>query len=396
MTEGIKEGNPTHNLPKHTPGHLECPACEEARTKMLATITADLTFAEAASRWLESRAPIHGAVRYLRENSLTSYQNYIKTLNLFFAEMPLRKIHAGHFREYQRARSRGDEPFVRFRRPQDAMSRTLPNGTVLPPKGKTPCPAKPKKINQELGLLKSIMQRAGCWGAELEQYHQPLLDDQDEIPRSLTPHEQKLWLEVSRMSPKWNIVYWYSILAFDTCMSTDELRGLRLGDINMFQRVLRVPRKSAKNHYRERTIELVGGDVLWAVEQLLLRARDLGATEPQHYLFPSRTARDNFDPTQPMSESGIKRQWNDVRNASKLTWFRQYDCRHTAITRLAESGVPIDIIMARAGHVSEKMRRHYTHISQSAQRRWMEHAYQLQADPSWNRLQPTGTWGRKI
>jgi hypothetical protein len=30
--------------------------------------------------------------------------------------------------------------------------------------------------------------------------------------------------------------------------------------------------------------------------------------------------------------------------------------------------------MSRAGHVSEKMRRHYTHISQSSQRKWLEHS----------------------
>jgi integrase len=75
-----------------------------------------------------------------------------------------------------------------------------------------------------------------------------------------------------------------------------------------------------------------------------------------------------------MSVSGIKAGWGEVRTASGLTWFRQYDCRHTAITRLAEAGVPVDVIMSRAGHVSEKMRRHYTHISQSSQRKWLEHS----------------------
>ena len=133
-------------------------------------------------------------------------------------------------------------------------------------------------------------------------------------------------------------------------------------------------RKTAKNRYRARTIELVGADVLWALECLISRARELGSVDPQHYLFPWRVSVGKYDPEKGMSESGIKKLWNEVREASKLRWFRQYDCRHTAITRLAESGVPTDVIMAMAGHVSEKMRRHYTHISQAAPRKWREHA----------------------
>jgi len=99
-----------------------------------------------------------------------------------------------------------------------------------------------------------------------------------------------------------------------------------------------------------------------------------------------------FDPEKPMSESGIKVPWNEVRAQSGLTWFRQYDCRHTAITRLAEEGVPTDIIMARAGHISEKMRRHYTHISQSAQRKWIERAQTIHHTDRF-RPQSVRPWG---
>jgi hypothetical protein len=68
-----------------------------------------------------------------------------------------------------------------------------------------------------------------------------------------------------------------------------------------------------------------------------------------------------------MTVSGLKKPWEEVREASKLTWFRQYDCRHTAITRLAEGGTPMATIMKRAGHVSPKMTDHYTHISDQSE-----------------------------
>lgn len=365
-------------LLQHTLGHHDCPACQKLRAELICSITADLEFSIAASRWVESRSinALPGAItaRYIRKNTEESYRQYIRTLELFFAGMTLGEIRFEHLAAYQAARVQGAEPFIRYRRPQDAKPQTK-NGIIIPAKGKTPCPAKPKKVKQELGLLIHIMKRANCWTGEMEELYQPLLDEEeDDVPRALSNEEQRTWLDVSRMKQQWNVVYWYSLLAFGSCMSTDEIRGLRLGDINLFQRVIVVKRKTAKNRFRARTIELVGAEVLWALEQLMSRARDMGASEPQHYLFPRRIARNTFDPSQPMSESGIKRLWQEIREATGLKWFRQYDCRHTAITRLAEAGVPTDVIMSRAGHVSEKMRRHYTHISQASQRKWLEHA----------------------
>ena len=75
-----------------------------------------------------------------------------------------------------------------------------------------------------------------------------------------------------------------------------------------------------------------------------------------------------------MTESGIKKLWEEVRHASGLTWFRPYDTRHTAATRLAESGVPVEVIMARMGHATDKMRQHYTHVTEQAQRAWLRPA----------------------
>ena len=72
-----------------------------------------------------------------------------------------------------------------------------------------------------------------------------------------------------------------------------------------------------------------------------------------------------------MTGSGLKKLWEEVREASGLPWFRMYDTRHSGATRLAEAGVPTEIIVARMGHCSDQMRRHYTHISSEAQRMWL-------------------------
>jgi integrase len=340
------------------PAHLQMPGG--------LSITAGMQFAQAADLWMQSRTietkPGMRIARYIRPTTEVSYRQYVATLKLFFGRLRLCDIRLDHIANYQAARVQGAAPFIRKRRPQD--------------KEAGPCPAKAKKANQELTVLKMILRRAKLWGEEQDLYYQPLQEDEPEIPRALSQEEQARWLGVAQSEARWHIVYWYSVLAFATCMSTNEVRSLRLGDVSLEARVLAVPWEGSKNRYRHRTIPVADPEVLWALKWFMDRAARLGSCQPQHYLFPSRKARGIWNPNAPMSESGIKRQWEEVREASKLTWFRQYDTRHTAITRMAEAGVPISIIMDFAGHISEKMTRHYTHISEGMKIKAMQQVQQ--------------------
>jgi integrase len=94
---------------------------------------------------------------------------------------------------------------------------------------------------------------------------------------------------------------------------------------------------------------------------------------PQHYLFPFCITRkkkgERYDPERPMTSSGLKSPWQEVREATNLLWFRPYDTRHTGATRYAENGTPVDVIVARMGHANDRQRALYTHISLEAQRR---------------------------
>jgi hypothetical protein len=51
-----------------------------------------------------------------------------------------------------------------------------------------------------------------------------------------------------------------------------------------------------------------------------------------------------------------------------LKGLRFHDLRHAAITTLAESGLPDQTIMGLAGHVSQRMLGHYSHIRMNAKR----------------------------
>jgi integrase len=101
---------------------------------------------------------------------------------------------------------------------------------------------------------------------------------------------------------------------------------------------------------------------MWAVEQLLVRARILGATEPEHYLMPSRVSGKRYDPTKPLSRWGWRTAWRKLAKEAGLEGLRPHDLRHHAITKLAESADASEqTIMSIAGHVSREMVTHYSH-----------------------------------
>ena len=348
-------------LVQHTPGHLDCPACLRVRRTLLSSITADLSFTEATEHYLKLRsvAATPGAIsaRYIRPNTEQDYRQKLGAALLFFGEMTLGEIHWYHMKSYQAARVAGDPPFIRKRRPQESPR---------------PCPAKPKQVNQELRLVKKLKCMAGCWTTQDQEYFEYLQEEESDAERALAPEQQQRWLDVCRSNARFDLILWWSIASFDTLTSTNELRGLQLGNVNLQQRLVRIPWPAAKNRFRHRSIPIENPECLWALERLLARAYDLGSRDPQHYLFPFKITRSKTShPHRQMTESGIKKLWQEVREAADVRWFRPYDCRHTGATRLAEQGTPVQVIMARMGHCSPKMQQHYTHITEQAQRAWL-------------------------
>jgi hypothetical protein len=134
-------------------------------------------------------------------------------------------------------------------------------------------------------------------------------------------------------------------------------------------------REGAKNQYRVRRVPL-NETAYWAVSQLLERAKDKGCSLPDHYLLPGRIQRGPYQPDKPMQ--GWRTAWNSLRAEvakvhPRLATLRPYDLRHHAITKLAERpGVSEQTIQAIAGHVSQRMLRHYSHIRLQAKREALE------------------------
>ena len=93
------------------------------------------------------------------------------------------------------------------------------------------------------------------------------------------------------------------------------------------------------------------------------------------------SARTHYDGERPVTRWGLLKPFEDVRARAGLDWFCLNGLRHTAITRMAEAGISIGIIMSRAGHMTAKMTAHYTHVSEQAERKAMGRIGQTFAPP---------------
>ena len=70
--------------------------------------------------------------------------------------------------------------------------------------------------------------------------------------------------------------------------------------------------------------------------------------------------------TKPMST--WRTAWRKITKEAGLPGLRFHDLRHHAITELAESLASDQPVMAIAGHVSQKMLAHYSHVRLEAKR----------------------------
>ncbi len=217
-----------------------------------------LPFEKAASQWLESRRPFLGA------RTQEDYRNYIKTLSGVFGEMQLSEITTDQIRAYQKMR----------------LSRA---GASI--------------INHECSLIQQMLKRIGCW-AEIAHDYQPLSLPKESPHRALSEAEEECLYRMGPQFPQWDVAYCAFVISINTTAGPGEIRHLRLQDIDVEKRIMRVQPEGAKNVHRIRPIPL-SDSALEAVQYLWNRAQKLGSNEPAHYLLPYRVRTGVYDPTKP-------------------------------------------------------------------------------------------------
>jgi integrase len=234
-----------------------------------------------------------------------------------------------------------------------------------------------RTINLETKVLRLILRYAKLWSRVADDYR-ALPEDKRGPGRALTPDEEKCLWNTASSNPDWLVAYCAALLAANTTARGRELKVLRIADVDLEKKVMKIRRASTKTDAGCRVVPL-NGTATWALARLLERAVALGATAPDHYLLPAfrfrrtkepSSAGEGFDPHSPMRS--WRSAWRKLAKIAGLQGLRFHDLRHHCITKLAEAGVAEQTLMAIAGHVSREMLEHYSHIRMQAKREAVE------------------------
>ena len=315
-------------------------------------------FPDAVRVYLEERAP-HGSERTMQFES-----ERLGPLIKHFGDKPLLRFKAEDVSGYQKAR--------------------LDAGIS----GRT--------VNMETGVLRRMLKRAKVWNAISEDV-KALPEDRGAVAKVLAPDLKRKLFEAAASRPEWLVAHCAAVLAVSTTCRGVQIKNLRWQDVDLFSRIATIRRsKTAAGH---RTIPL-NGDAMAALARLLERARVLGSSEPEHYVFPACEER-IIDPSRP--QKSWRTAWRKLvretarrvgreaaqaaledgkslrraiaawrRAAALILGLRFHDLRHQAITEMAEAGASDATLMAVAGHMSRRMLEHYSHVRMAAKRTALE------------------------
>ncbi len=248
-------------------------------------------------------------------------------------------------------------------------------------------------INMEMGAVRRILKRARRWHLMADDLKP--LKEHGGIGRALS-HEQKIdLLRVAGSRPEWQVAYCAAVLVLNTTLRGCELRSLRWRNVDLIGASLVV--NKSKTEAGERVIPL-NGDAMKAILELYKRSESFNAALLDHFVFP---ACENGKINAMRAQASWRTAWRKLTKAihcpecgqvqnpgvicsrkecegnirdikSPISHLRFHDLRHHAITELAEGQSSDQVIRSIAGHVSQRMLEHYSHVRIEAKRRALE------------------------
>jgi integrase len=303
-----------------------------------------MTVAAAAKRWLDS-LPGH-----VGQNTIRSYRGNLTAVIQFFGSRTLKSIaNASDVRTFQGQRRLAGKSL--------------------------------NTVKHEVERLACLLDQANLWQR---------MKSQIKIARgpkhsSRKPFSQQQVNQLIRTALSnesfWAVPLWTAIISANTSCRPVELRGLQLDHIHVDDGERQfIEIASSKTRTGKREIDLNPFAVV-ALRKLLDRARKLGACEPHHYLLPRDLSRHTkpgdplyarrfggFDPNLP--QRGWSRSWQKLIEAAGLPKGSHfYALRNTALTDLAEAGVPLAVAKGIAGHMDEQMCEWYIEIRDRAKQK---------------------------
>lgn len=227
-----------------------------------------------------------------------------------------------------------------------------------------------KTVNLELGTLRSILRRNKLW-ANLQQDVR-MLPTCTEVGKALT-HEQQQQLEAACMRSRSRSLHTIVVVTLNTGLRRMEVQLLKWRQVGLMGKVLTVGRSKTQNG-AGRVVPLNRR----AYAALQSWAAQFPQRDPEHYIFPSEkygASGDKFEAktysTNPMEPLGsFKEAWEKAKKSAGLI-VRFHDLRHTAVTRMLESGIPLPVVGAVMGWSAAtmvRMSKIYGHFADAARR----------------------------
>jgi integrase len=244
-------------------------------------------------------------------------------------------------------------------------------------------------VNRELDIIRGVVKKAKRWHLFADEVSP--LPIRHNVGRAMALDEKLRLLRLAASRTEWQNAAWAATLALNTTMRGCEIKSLRWHDVDLLGRTVTI--HHSKTEAGERIIPL-NASAYEAVLSLYRRAKEIGDVLTDHFVFFScehghvdrnfpqkswRTAWRNLTrliacPVCGREQNPAKICCNEKCQAdieavkSPLAGLRFHDLRHHAITELAESQTSDSTIMAVAGHVSQKMLAHYSHVRLQAKR----------------------------
>jgi integrase len=219
-----------------------------------------------------------------------------------------------------------------------------------------------RTVNMEVGELSRAIGKPWTilWPKVRKQ------EERKDIGRALSPEEETRLLESAGKKSRWHTAAIIIRALLLTAMRSGELTSAAWGQVDFERRVLTVGRaKTSSGTGRQIPMNddlfvLLSAHAAWFTNKF-------GETRPEFYLFPFGSVPN--DPSRPTTT--LKTAWDSIREDARVSC-RLHDLRHTALTKMAEAGVPESTMLALAGHMSRAMLERYSHIRMAAKREAVE------------------------
>ena len=176
-------------------------------------------------------------------------------------------------------------------------------------------------------LLRGMMIFADCWTDGLAARYTPLRQIKKRAGKVAEKVQLMDIINKAKGNEYWQLAMYCAAVAAGS--RGGEIRNLQLKDIRLDEGKIVVRREIAKNRTQREPRLMALAD--WGLRNLVLRARALGATEPEHYLLPlnfrkskhlSGQTKAKWDLTRPMT--GWVKSWRKLMEACGMQGFPRH------------------------------------------------------------------------